>query len=124
MLVHTYLLCMGSNQEGERHLAAAVAALRAHFGTLHCGERIRTVAEGTASGGYYNNQALRMWTTATPEEVLLFCKQLEKENGRTPAGKAAGYVPLDIDLLVADGCVLRPEDMQKEYVQAALATLS
>ena len=50
-------------------------------------------------------------------------KEIEKACGRGSDSKSTGFVPLDIDLLQYDGDILKPLDMQKEYVRRALSSL-
>ena len=47
----------------------------------------------------------------------------ETSCGRTSLSKQTGIIPLDIDLLMIDNTVLKPEDMQKHYVRQALEGL-
>ena len=47
-------------------------------------------------------------------------KQIEKENGRLPEDKEQGIVKLDIDLLIADDRILKPDDLKKEFVQRGI----
>ena len=44
-------------------------------------------------------------------------KQYEKENGRTPESKIAGVVPIDLDIVLVDGNVVRQKDYIQEYFQ-------
>lgn len=58
------------------------------------------------------------------EDIKILFKDIEKKCGRTPEGKQKGIIPLDIDLLVFDMEVIKPADMEKNYVKQALNTLS
>ena len=53
----------------------------------------------------------------------MLLKQIEKENGRLPEDKQQGIVKLDIDLLKYDDSILKPKDMEKDFVQAGLKEL-
>ena len=49
---------------------------------------------------------------ATLEAMLKACEVME---GRTSDARAAGRVPLDIDVVIADGRVLRPDDFKRYF---------
>ena len=44
-------------------------------------------------------------------------------SGRIPEDKAQGVVKLDIDLLVFDNKILKPEDMEREYIRRGMSVL-
>ena len=46
-------------------------------------------------------------------------KSLERQLGRTDEDVSRGVVKLDLDLLCADGQVLRPEDWERDYFRSA-----
>ena len=118
------LVCLGSNIDGEYHLDNARKALQTIFVEVSFGKPIVTKAEGDIVQPDYWNQAARFVTPLTSGEVIDVLKQIEIENGRTPEDKMRGLVPLDIDLLIYGGQVLKSDDLQKEYVQQALRTIT
>ena len=56
-------------------------------------------------------------------EFPLMFKELERRCGRIPEDKAQGVVKLDIDLLVFDNKILKPEDMEREYIRRGMSVL-
>ncbi|MDE6450521.1 MAG: 2-amino-4-hydroxy-6-hydroxymethyldihydropteridine diphosphokinase [Muribaculaceae bacterium] len=42
-------------------------------------------------------------------------KQIEKEAGRTPSDKATGLIPLDIDIVIFNDRIIKPEDFERPY---------
>lgn len=44
-------------------------------------------------------------------------KLYEKGNGRTPESKITGVIPIDIDIVMVDGNVVRQKDYIQEYFQ-------
>ena len=120
---HACLVCLGSNKEGDLHLMDAQQALTAYFHEVHMGKIVLTSAEGGVKQADYLNQAARFQTPKRIEEVEMILKQIEINNGRTPDDKQKGSVPLDIDLLMYDDVILRPNDLEKSYVKLALESL-
>jgi 2-amino-4-hydroxy-6-hydroxymethyldihydropteridine diphosphokinase len=51
-------------------------------------------------------------------------KQIERDNGRLPEDKAQGIVKLDIDLLKFDDYVLKPKDLEKDFVMEGIKLLT
>lgn len=66
-----------------------------------------------------------MFTTGIEEkEVIRALKQIEFEVGRRPEDKLAERVCLDIDLLVYDDEILKPEDMRRPYIREGVKELN
>ncbi|MCD7925073.1 2-amino-4-hydroxy-6-hydroxymethyldihydropteridine diphosphokinase [Phocaeicola sp.] len=121
---HQCLLCMGSNTDRSARLSEAREALSSAFPDIHFGELMETEAIGSGMRSPFSNQLAKFTTTLTPDSVHELFKKLEQRSGRTPEDKAAGIVKLDIDLLVVDDKVLKPEDMEREYIRRGLRILT
>ncbi len=63
----------------------------------------------------YMNAVASGFTTLTPSELDRLCKQRELACGRDDAARAAGDVPLDIDLVVYGREILREKDFNSEF---------
>lgn len=115
---HTCLLCLGSNSESRYHLKNAEVALNKSLPGIYWGEIIETKAEGDTAGlpPYLNRLAL-LHTSLEINDLKQLFKQVEKENGRMEESKKNGIVPLDIDLLAYDNQILKPKDLEKEYMK-------
>lgn len=120
---HKCLLCLGSNVDGIHHLKNAEQSLNQLFGPIRWGTIIETEPWGTNLSGSFFNRAASLYTSLSSEELVRRFKQIECRNGRTSDSKARGVVPLDIDLLAYDDRILKPDDLEKEYVKQALSTL-
>ena len=112
---HHCLLCMGSNTNRYAQLSVAREALRTTFPDIHFGEMMETEA--------FSNQPAKFSTTLSPDSVRDLFKELERRSGRIPEDKAQGVVKLDIDLLVFDNKILKPEDMEREYIRRGMSVL-
>ena len=71
----------------------------------------------------FSNQLAKFSTTLSPDSVRDLFKELERRSGRIPEDKAQGVVKLDIDLLVFDNKILKPEDMEREYIRRGMSVL-
>lgn len=124
MILHTCLLCMGSNTGRKTRMENARKALAHSFPDIRFGTEMETEAIGSGFLSPFSNQVARLTTPLSAEEVRTILKSIEKENGRLPEDKAKGIVKLDIDLLMYDDTVLKPKDMEKCYVQEGLVALA
>ena len=89
--VHSCLVGLGSNRDGAVHLSAAIAAIGRRCRIVRQGPLLRTPAEGGPAGAAdYFNQALRIDTPLTPDELKALFQAIERGNGRTPASGRLG----------------------------------
>lgn len=63
----------------------------------------------------YYNMVVRVRTDCPYEALRSLTKGIETEMGRTPQMKTLGVVPIDIDVVVYDGRVVRPTDYEADY---------
>ena len=111
------ILCLGSNTDCEANLRSAADLLRAYFGSIRFSEPIYTKPIGLPGSGLFLNQVAVAGTDASQEEVGLALKDMEKKLGRRSDSKRKGKIPIDIDLLLWNGPILKPADWEKEYVR-------
>ena len=102
-------LSLGSNREPERHLRAAIAALRKHFGDVVLSPVYRTRAVGFDGGDFLNAAAI-IDTALDPFALNDWLHALEDANGRDRSGPRFGDRTLDIDIVLFDDLVLEGED--------------
>ena len=117
---HSCILCLGSNSDRHTRMEAARKALAISFPDIRFGREMTTEAIGNTFLSPFSNQLALFKTTFSAEEVRSILKQIEKENGRMPEDKAQGIVNLDIDLLIYDNTILKPDDMEKEFIRQEL----
>lgn len=120
---HHCLLCMGSNTNRFTQLSDARKVLSEAFPDIHFGELMETQAIGSGFHSPFSNQLASFITALSPGAVHDLFKVLEHRSGRLSTDKAAGIVKLDIDLLMYDNVVLKPEDMKREYIKQGLTKL-
>lgn len=99
-------LSLGSNLEPERHLAAALAALRARYGELLVSPTYRTPAVGF-EGPDFLNLAVGLDTDEAPEALDAWLHALEDAQGRRRDVPRFSSRTLDVDLVLYDQRVLR-----------------
>ena len=123
MNLHTCLLCLGSNLDGATRLSAARSALHSHFQDIRFSEELVTEAIGSGFLSPFHNQVASFTSTLEADSIRQLLKGIEQTQGRLPEDKAQGIVKLDIDLLMYDAFVLKPKDMEREFVKRGIKEL-
>ena len=98
-------LSLGSNLEPRRHLPAAIAELRAHFGELAVSPAYRSASVGFA-GGEFVNLAVGLDTDLPPAALNEWLHALEDRHGRRRDVPRYSDRTLDIDIVFYDALVL------------------
>lgn len=119
-----YLICIGSNYCKERNLLLAREQLTAIFPSIKYGDELETTPENMTNPALFLNQVARFSSSLPMDEVSPTLKELEKLAGRTPESKQKQEIPLDIDILMYNDTVIRPEDMKKDYVIQGIQSLN
>lgn len=63
----------------------------------------------------YANAVFYGLTPMSREEIESMLKKYETDNGRTRQMKTFGIVPIDLDLVLFDDILLRPQEMTRSY---------
>ena len=121
---HSCLLCLGSNSNRHFHMEEARKALMKLFPNIRFSKEMTTEAIGDKFLSPFSNQVAKLETSLTIEEIRNLLKKIEKDNGRLPEDKEQGIVKLDIDLLKFDDLILKPSDMEKDYVLEGMKFLT
>ena len=100
------MLSLGSNLEPERHLAAAVAELRARFGGVEPSPVYRTPAVGFEGPDFLNLAAI-IDTDLEPAALDAWLHALEDRHGRRRDVPRFSSRTLDVDLVLYDDRALR-----------------
>lgn len=118
------ILCIGSNCDDR--VANVTAGLEWLSGILHDFRHSPVYATPDCHGGMreYMNAVVSGLTDKTPYELERICKDYETACGRDSTARALGDVPVDIDLVIYDGSILRKKDYGSEFFQKGFLSLS
>ena len=117
------LICIGSNYNRKENLLLARRRLTALFPSIRFTGEQETRPLFFRNPALFSNQVARFYTDADAERVVKELKTIEKEAGREKEDKKREKVCLDIDLLVFDNRVLKPEDLKRDYILKGLEEL-
>lgn len=118
------ILSLGSNA-GERHklIADSLELLKRHLISFEESSSYETPAVGNSKGSYLNCVVSAVFN-GTHGELEVLCKDIEKQLGRTGASKAAGVVPIDIDIVMVDDKVVKTWDFRQEFFRIGYSQLT
>lgn len=106
---------LGSNSpDRDKLIKAAVDALKQYLAV----SQVSSIYECPASNGKdpaYLNAVVHGMTPHTKDELVAHLKSLEVDAGRTNELREKGIVPMDLDLVIWNFRVVRPDDFQKTY---------
>ncbi|MEO6064839.1 MAG: 2-amino-4-hydroxy-6-hydroxymethyldihydropteridine diphosphokinase [Lysobacterales bacterium] len=98
-------LSLGSNIQPRQHLAAALAELRARFGTLAESPWYRTRAVGFDGPDFFN-LTVEMESDLGPLELAAWLHDVEAQHGRDRTQPRFANRTLDIDIVLYDDLVM------------------
>jgi 2-amino-4-hydroxy-6-hydroxymethyldihydropteridine diphosphokinase len=129
--MHRAYLSLGSNIEPERHLRAAIDALRARFGAIDVSPAYRSTAVGF-DGPAFLNLAVGIDTDLDPVALDAWLHALEDRHGRRRDGPRYSSRTLDVDIVLFDDRIVegpahlaipRPE-LTERFVLVPLADIA
>lgn len=112
------VLSLGSNVPARHEmLMAALVWLREHgLDGMRCSALYTTPALHPGKPDYMN--AVVAGTTALqPDELRAALKRYEAACGRNDDTRRCGLVPIDVDIVMWNGAVLRNQDFQQQFFQ-------
>lgn len=112
---HEVVMCIGSNLHPRGYrVTEAIAEVS---GLLEDPEssHVYETPEIHGSGRSYRNAVMRGSTSLSFDLLNQKLKGIEFRLGRDAAARARGDVPVDIDIVMWDGEVVRPKDFEQDF---------
>ena len=120
---HKCVLCLGTNFEKYTSIQNAREQLSQLFPNIRFSEEMITEAIGQHLLSPFINQIGIFSTELSAKEITEKCKNIEHFLGRKPEYKSQGIVKIDIDLLSFDQLILKPKDMERDFVLKGIQNL-
>lgn len=116
--LHRVVLCLGSNVvDRKQHIDKALDMLRRYIAPGYRMSHAYMTPSHSGFGDAYLNVVMMARTPLDPDALHDHIKDIEFASGRTEKSKSEGRVPLDIDIVVYDGIILRPFDFSARHFQ-------
>lgn len=78
---------------------------------------VYTTAALNGKSGYYANAVASAECDGEMADVNSIFKEYERRNGRNEEARTHGIVPIDIDIVMWNGTIVRSKDYQQDYFQ-------
>lgn len=121
--MHKYIVCIGSNYNRNKNLFFARQQLTTLFPLIHFTPERETEPLLLKNPALFSNQVAVFFSREERESVQIKLKKIEASSGRLPKDKLEEKVCLDIDLLLYDDQIVKPEDCERKYVKELLSFL-
>lgn len=122
-IMNKVLLSIGTNEDRESNLTLCHQFLDNIFTDICYSGTSVTMPYGTTYKNDFLNQLAIIYTDKDKEEVKCLLKSIEKDMGRNNADKKHGIVKIDIDLVIWNNTILKPEDFKRSYIADLLASM-
>ncbi|HBC21733.1 MAG TPA: hypothetical protein DC009_06590 [Porphyromonadaceae bacterium] len=120
---HTVVLSLGSNYGNREEAVASAIKLMSKVLTTAQSSTVYTTTPLSGIGEPYANAVIAGEWTGELADLKQFCKQTEVRFGRTDERRRLHQVPLDIDIVMYDGKVIRPADFGYAFFQTGYRQL-
>ena len=123
LFMNKALISLGTNEDREVNLALCHQLLNNIFPEIHYSETSLTSPYGKTYINDFLNQLAVFYTDKEKEEIHDLLKSIEEQIGRHPSDKENGIIKIDIDLVIWNDAILKPNDIKRSYVANLLPTL-
>lgn len=118
-----YTISIGSNEHRRENMALARRRLMEYFPDIRFSKEEDTLPVAFHRPDLFSNQVARFASTSSPHDIFKCLKNIEREAGRLSGDKCREVVRLDIDLLMCDAEIFKPDDLKRSYVVRGLKEL-
>lgn len=121
---HNVVLSLGSNH-GDRkaNVLSAVEWAKAIL-DFCCVSSVYETEEIHGKGSPYYNCVIGGTVDVSYENLIESTKRYELDNGRDSLARSAGLVPIDIDIVIWDGMVVRPLDYSHNFFKKGYSEIA
>lgn len=118
------VISLSSNFEAEQNIVKAKLLLKQKFPDVCFSAQIATTPFGVGYKSDFQNIVARFSCAEQQEEINCLLKQMEIEQGRTPELKAQKIVPVDLDIILWNGAVVRNDYYRFPFLPELIGQIS
>ncbi|MCH5245593.1 MAG: 2-amino-4-hydroxy-6-hydroxymethyldihydropteridine diphosphokinase [Muribaculaceae bacterium] len=110
------VISIGSNSDDRsQKVELAIEFLREILRDTHVSTVYESEAFNHNDKAPYTNAVVVGKTVITMETLNLSLKEFETQSGRDSTARANGIVPIDLDIVIWDGRIIRNDDFERPY---------
>lgn len=117
------VICIGSNFEASINIEKAKAVLERELGPISFATQTESEAVNWSKPCIFTNQVGYFESDKDFDFIKQLTKQIERDLGRNAEQRALGNMPMDIDIVIWNDSILKPDDLNQTYVQDAIRSL-
>lgn len=121
--LHQVILCLGSNRDKEANMERATEILLARFPHIRLSVTVATEPVDSPTSDLFLNRVALLYSELSANSIVDILKEIEMELGRKRTDKLTGSIPIDIDLIAYDDMIVKPNDMERDYVISGIESL-
>lgn len=114
------IIMLGSNSNAEENITKAKERINDKYEIIDESTVLVTLPRGKKYKSHFLNQAIKILSDEYFEDSVIFFKQIEKELGKTPDGKADGIIPVDIDFVFWNDTAMRNDYEKWDFVRICI----
>ena len=123
MVMNEVLISIGSNENKDRNLAICHQLLDANFNSITYSDIQVTNPYGSNYKNDFINQLAIINTNIDRVTLIEILKSIERKLGRKSEDKKDGIVKIDIDVIIWNNEIIKPEDITRSYIKDLLPSL-
>lgn len=117
------VICIGSNFDADINIEKAKAVLERELGPITFADQTESKAVNWSKPCIFTNQVGYFESDKEFDYIKQLTKQIERDLGRNAEQRALGNMPMDIDIVIWNDAILKPDDLKQTYVHDAIRSL-
>lgn len=117
------VICIGSNFDADINIEKAKAVLERELGPITFADQTESKAVNWSKPCMFTNQVGYFESDKEFDYIKQLTKQIERDLGRNAGQRALGNMPMDIDIVIWNDAILKPDDLKQTYVHDAIRSL-
>jgi len=114
------IIMLGSNVNSEENIRIAKEKINDKYEIIAESAVLVTLPRSKKYRNHFLNQAIKILSDEYYADTVKFFKQIEKELGRTEAGKNEGLIPIDIDFVFWNESAMRNDYVRWDFVRICI----
>ncbi len=122
--MNNYIISVSANYNAHENLELVQRLLQSEFDDVEFSSCIETVPFGVGYKSNFINMVVSLFSELSLDEINFKCKSIETDFGRTDELKNQKIVPIDLDVIIIGGKVIRDDYYRFPFIKQLIQDLS